>query len=128
MAMLSLLLFIYLFIYFSLSVLSTITIHRNLALLLPGHTKWKKKKVKSPQKVSIQSLFLITKIRCWDRLVTQNRARVTTVFFHNSSCWPTLFLQPMTDPEVSHNVRTQTPYAVGTACLPGADQQEKCNW
>ncbi len=47
---------------------------------------------------------------------------------HYSSCWPTLLLQPMTDPEVSHNVRTQTPHAVGTACLPGADQQEKCNW
>lgn len=114
---------------FFLSVLLNITIYRNLAWIWPG--KSQNEKVKSPQKVSIQSLLLFAKIQCWDRLVTRNRARVTMIFFfffHNSSCWPTLLLQPMTDPEVSHNVRTQTLHAVGTACLPGADQQEKCNW
>lgn len=57
-----------------------------------------------------------------------NRARATTIFFHYHSCWPTLLLQPTADPEVSYDVRTQTPHTVGTACLPGADQQEKCNW
>lgn len=92
----------------------------------PGNHKMKKSKV--PKKFPYNPCYSLLRYNVEIDSLHEIEQEWLRYFFQNSSCWPTLLLQPMTDPEVSHNVRTQTLHAVGTACLPGADQQEKCNW